>query len=294
MNYCIYVVSCVTRGSRVCVPDNVKHSKCLIGNRLSLKWIIFFLFLITGLASASAQAPGAHSGFNGDGELFLGGNYIELGISNWGDFGTEGDAPAGFRGTAGGTLGSGGDMGLQIGMSQDYDGFGVGDDNPIDFYLPGNPEERFAVGYVYGGTQYSNSNCALNSAKNMPTELTNESSGNTLAAKIVSTWTSKMEITQEVSFDVDDSYYRIVVTLKNISDFTMDNVRYMRNVDPDNTQYRGGEHDTRNMLKRTVAEDGETLIMADTSNNNSDPIFTNAGYRMPFFYYSDYPNSRGV
>jgi len=72
------------------------------------------------------------------GELFLGGDFIELGISSVGSFGTTGSRPIGFYGTAG----SG-----SIGLSNDIDGFGIGQDLRIDFFLPGSPEERWSIGW---------------------------------------------------------------------------------------------------------------------------------------------------
>jgi len=103
-------------------------------------------------------------GGSGNTELFLGGNYIELGISNWGNFGTEGLKPTGFRGT---------DGGANIGMSADFDGYNNGHDMPIDYFLPGDQEERFAVGYKTGTNTFANSNSALEGAMNMLTVVTN-------------------------------------------------------------------------------------------------------------------------
>ncbi len=80
---------------------------------------------------ASLALPGAHSAKVGS-EVFLGGNYIELGISSVGSFGTSGSKPANFLGTSRST---------KIGMSNDADGFGVGTNLAIDYNLPGSPEE---------------------------------------------------------------------------------------------------------------------------------------------------------
>jgi hypothetical protein len=135
-------------------------------------------------------------GLNGT-ELFLGGNYIEIGISNWGDFGTEGTKPDNFRGTRGSDLP--GDMAGtdQIGMSADHDGFNNGRDLPVDYYLPGTMEERFAVGYKIQEDVSVNSNSAIMGAKNMSTVITNQSdiTEGILKATITSVWTDTMEIT---------------------------------------------------------------------------------------------------
>lgn len=110
----------------------------------------------------------ARSMVNSQGELFLGGNVIELGISGWGDFGTMYAKPDTFYGTA---------VRSQIGMSHDPDQFGQDEDIRMDYFLPGSPEERFAVGYQSAGSTYTNSNSARMYARNMATTVENTSSG---------------------------------------------------------------------------------------------------------------------
>jgi hypothetical protein len=80
-------------------PSKLIHS-CLLAVLLAG---IFNIQAQTDGTDAWAGAPGAQAEFGGDGgtELFLGGNYIELGISNAGDFGSVGAKPAAFRGTEG-------------------------------------------------------------------------------------------------------------------------------------------------------------------------------------------------
>ncbi|MFZ7132273.1 MAG: Ig-like domain-containing protein [Eubacteriales bacterium] len=230
------------------------------------------------------------SGLNGT-ELFLGGNYIELGISNWGDFGTEGNKPASFRGTFNGEINSSGGSNL-IGMSADHDGFNNGRDLPIDYYLPGTREERFAVGYKVGDTTYKNTNSAQMNAKNMPTTVENLSNITTgqLKAKIISTWNGIMEITQVISFGVNDKFYRNEVTLKNISGQAWDGARYLRNFDPDNTQFRGGPYNTKNTVTRTIGIDGKAVVKAETY-STTDPLYLAFGTSAPIFFYSKDPKS---
>lgn len=238
--------------------------------------------------------PGARAVFGGLGgtELFLGGNYIELGISNWGDFGTEGNKPDNFRGTLDGEITpfSGSN---KIGMSADHDGFNYGRDLPVDYYLPGTPEERFVVGYKTGGITDANSNMALGWARNMPTTVRNDSDTDKglLKATIVSTWQDIMEITQVVSFHEDAKFYRTEVTLKNLTDQVWEGARYMRTFDPDNTQFRGGRFDTANTVTYTIAEDGKAVVKAET-HRDDDPMYLATGSRMPFFFYSTDPAAR--
>lgn len=222
----------------------------------------------------------AHFGGENGTELFLHGEYIELGISNWGDFGTLGSKPAGFRGTS---------LSPCIGMSADHDGFFKGKDMPIDYYLPGEPEERFVVGYRQGGSTHDNTNCAQGNDKNMPSSILNLSKPceGILKAKIVTTWDGVMEITQIISFREGIKFYRNEVTIKNLSGQEMTDVRFMRTFDPDNTCFLGGMYETQNDILLThEAGDGKALVRAQTFSDN-DPLYTALGTRAPIFFYSD-------
>ena len=281
-----------------------------MGRKSKMKFAVMVgasLVLVAGLFSLAAEAasasdgttaysgaPGARASFGGANgtELFLGGNYIELGISNWGDFGTEGNKPGNFRGTLNGEISPFGGMN-RIGMSTDYDGYNNGRDLPIDFYLPGTPEERFAVGYQAAGGTFINSNSALMSLKNMATTVSDASvvSEGLLKANILSTWSGRMEISQSVSFKVNDKFYRNEVTIKNLTDQTWTSARYMRSMDPDNTVFRGGSSATANTVTHTFAEDGKSVVKAETS-GNGDPMYVATGSRMPFFFYSKDPAAK--
>ena len=97
--------------------------------------------LITYLRANQAAAPASPAGGRNvisAGDLFLGGNFIEIGLSQKGSFGTSSNKPAGFFATAGSN---------RLGLSNDVDGFGNGVDSRIDFFMPGTPEERWSVGY---------------------------------------------------------------------------------------------------------------------------------------------------
>lgn len=231
-------------------------------------------------ASETKTYSGARAASNDLGELFLGGNYMELGISNWGDFGTVGAKPENFNGTSA-TVNR-----KNIGMSVAHDGFDAPNAKPMDYYLPGTPEERFAVGYQIGEKTYSASNMALDSSGSnlniMLTDVTDESdiAEGKLQAKIVSVWIDTMEITQIVSFSENDKVFKNEVTIKNISTETWDNARYMRSLDPDNTvDISGGSaYTTKNTVTHTIEQDGIALVKAEAIKGEPYPLF---------FYSSD-------
>ncbi|MCL1039596.1 putative Ig domain-containing protein [Shewanella submarina] len=221
-----------------------------------------------------------------NGEIFLGGKNIELGISEWGDFGTEGSKPKGFYGTKARS---------NIGMSRDIDGFGQGDDISMDYFLPGSPEERFVVGYRdNSGRAHAKSNSAVQGAKQLSTTVQDISdpANKTVGAKLKSIWDDTLVVQQKITFDEKDSYFRNVVTLSNISDENMQNVRYMRSFDPDNTVDAGGGYSTENVvLYSHAAGDGKEVVQASTYSSR-DPIWTDYESRSPIFFYSKDENVR--
>jgi hypothetical protein len=233
------------------------------------------------------------------GNLFLGGNFIELGISRVGNFGTSVGKPAGFFGTSD----------SRVGMSVDYDGFNCGKNHPIDFFLPGSPEERFAVGAKFTGDAtamtmgvsdlagVSGSNIAGDrNAMILRTTITDLSTGTTLRAKVVTNFVRTgdiplMEVTQDISFEEDAMYFSNVVTIKNTSSTEFSSTRYMRSFDPDNTVFQGGAYDTENTVVAQYATNSYSAVRAQTT-NNSDKIFVEFGSRAPIVFYSSDPLAR--
>jgi hypothetical protein len=197
--------------------------------------------LQTDLASACL---GKHVGWAG-GELFLGGKYIELGISLVGNFGTSAGKPAGFSGTA---------ARANIGMSADYDGFGCGTNFPIDYFLPGGPEERWTVGFKRAGTIHILSQSKLagdvftNTAK-VSTSLADKSTDSKLIGEVTTiikstaTNANVLKVVQTISFGVNDQYFGNKIAMTNLDGGDLTEVRYMRNVDPDNWVDQG-QHTT--------------------------------------------------
>ena len=82
-----------------------------------------------------------------NGEVFLKGNYLEVGIHSAGNFGTAADKPVSFNGATGARN----PWGRGVGFSVDYnrDGFGTGTPTYFsgDYFLPGSPVEGWVVSY---------------------------------------------------------------------------------------------------------------------------------------------------
>ena len=254
------------------------HKICIFG--LLLLWIFF--------PPSVFALPGSHTYTNSsNGDVFLGGNYIELGISKYGSFGTTTglEKPAGFFGTAARN---------NIGMSSNAAGFDTAPDTRIDYFLPGTPEERWVVGYkVSGVASVANNGFLVNYTQVSNNTVTNQSSGNALSALSVGTFNSKLKVSQTISFSVDDKYFKNSVKLENVGAENIDSVRYMRTFDPDNTVDKGGSYSTNNSIINTfVAGDGKAVVRADTSNNASDPVHTTNGTWSPILFYTNDSRAR--
>ena len=83
-------------------------------------FVIGLLFIAPFTANAE-EMPGARSATNEVGDVFLGGNYIEIGISKGGSFGTSAAAPESFKSHA--TSATGYRLGLLNAKEKKYELF---------------------------------------------------------------------------------------------------------------------------------------------------------------------------
>jgi ELWxxDGT repeat protein len=216
------------------------------------------------------------------GDLFLSGTYFEIGISSYGNFGTtQGQTPSGFAqaGAAG------------VGLTYNQAGFGVDVNIPtIDFFTPGAPYESFAVGYSLGGTNQSGSNYKDGAVNGVAaTSLTDTSAGSQLSAEWVGILHGNLQVTIDYSFGATSLYFTTKVTLTNISGTAMDDVRYDREVDPDNTVFANGDFSTINTIVAQQPGSGASEVTAASA--TGDPYYTATGSTATLFYYSTDPKS---
>ena len=266
-----------------------------------------------GAGTALALVGQHHYANDETGDVYLGGDYIELGISKTGSFGTTCglELPPGFYGTLFG-YGEGICSGGSVGMSTNPTGFGVDPDLRMDYFIPGSPEERWAVGYKIEGTPTIGSNnllyplpvdpscedgpaCESAPRIDIPDNVvTDQSSGDLLQATSVGTLSNTLKTTQEISFNKGDKFFRNKVTLKNDGETTIDSVRFMRSFDPDNTVFQGGSFMTHNTIPYTQeAGDGKAVVVADTNlPNTTDPVKAINGSDSPILFYSNDARAR--
>lgn len=223
----------------------------IVNNR---KYIVYFLlFNLFMVNSINAQNTNC-----GNTDIYLKGDYIEIGINPNGRFGTNYYPPSDYH---------------PNGTSNNGFGFVA---NPLkdnwstiygDFFTPGTAAEGWGVeidGVTYVNDRERNqiSGC---SKKNL---LNNIQS---------STWTSnagemnsKISICQNTSFKKEDLYFTVEVKICNISNSPINEFYYMRYVDPDNdvaqystlTNLTENPYITQNSIVYQGAANGKSLISA--------------------------------
>jgi len=224
-----------------------------------------------------------------NGNYFMGNKYIELGIcgpaasncsnSVSGKFGTT-NKPSLFFGRSGGNSG--------IGIIGDSDGFGIGADLRIDYFLPGSPAEQFSS-YFTGA-----SNTAVNFA-------TTANSGvfafqamgadGTITLKYSGVQQSKLQVTQEISLKPTDLYFNNKVTLTNLAPSALSGVLFSRSFDPDNTVDKGGSFDTIQKIELTIAAGDGANVVSATSASGDAYATASGGKTAKILYYSTDSNT---
>ena len=205
--------------------------------------------MVTYDTSDTGTMPGARSEYNATtGDVFLGGNYIEVGISKHGSFGTR-TLPISDNHWHPYSSATG------LGLTSDGDGWDVGE-SPItgDFFLPGTPEERWGLAYKLDGTVYEYPVADRSGSLGGPwlveptVKDASDISNGMLKAVVTGKTTHGVEITITYSFGVDDKFYTTEVDIINNSGKELTDVRFMRSFDPDQDQQTQGTYATYNKV----------------------------------------------
>ncbi|MGI9066294.1 MAG: tandem-95 repeat protein [Pyrinomonadaceae bacterium] len=226
----------------------MKHNRSYEMKRVTTVIVsICLIALGLSLVSPLRQASGTVVG----GEVFLQGNYVEVGIHQAGSFGTQNNAPAGFHSKLGPSLG--GPLGFVCDMQKNGWANGVPPQSG-DYFLPGTPEEGWSVEWNgAGGGERNFGNYGRVGAFQVPkTSLIETSSGSTRSAvwegTATATASEKLKITKTIHFNVNDLFFVISTVLTNTGTATLNSVEYMRNVDPDQEQPITGNFTTSNYV----------------------------------------------
>ena len=206
---------------------------------------------MSDIANTNEEMPsvGARSATNSNGDVFLGGNYIEVGISKGGSFGTASAAPDSFKSHA--TVATE----YRLGLLTDGDGWDVGEEPTTgDFFLPGSPEERLMISYKIDDVIYDHNQAdSVGEYWDSPIQALTVKDESNLSAgllKAVVTGITKENVKVEIiySFKVDDKYYATDVEITNLGDKDITDVRFARSFDPDQDHDLEGTFKTYNKV----------------------------------------------
>lgn len=222
------------------------------------------------LPAVAVEMPAARSYTNELGDVFLGGDYIEIGLQKGGSFGSAGVANSSFT-----------PVNVEypncIGFSIDKDGFGVGNAPETgDFFLPGSPYECYSFSYttssgtsrVWASEKNNSDKYYWLEAIQAPTTTdTSDLSTGQLSATTVGITKDNIKLTQVISFGKEDKFIKVTVTAENLTaDKTFTDLIYMREVDPDQDQDTQDTYDTLNKVicnpSTTYTDDMMALVMA--------------------------------
>ncbi len=232
-----------------------------------------------------------------NGDVFLGGKFIELGINQGGYFGANGSAaaPRFMNNTPLPSLFYGRQYAYGIGMTGAANGFAnsfdkttntaTAQDLRVDYFLPGAPFENTSFGW--GGTTQATMSYMRSNAQSTTVQLLPLGADNVLKAKVTSVQ-GDLQVTQIISLGKGEKYFNNAVTLANTGTAALNDVVYSRNFDPDSTVdigNRSGVYDTIQKLDRSVAAGDSLTIVSATSPltdpwSNTTPLATEPYYAL--------------
>ncbi len=195
-----------------------------------------------------------HAQMVGD-NVFLQGRYVEVGIAPNGGYGTTLPAPAGYHPYLGGTVFTFWDPGSAtavtsgnlLGFVADYgaDGWTVGTPPFFgDFYLPGTPQEGWAIKIGTGleADAYIPAYWTSTAVTGYTGGLSGTNTGYSNSGGVIKgIWNGSdggLAIRQTTILDTNKLYFTVNVVLRNTTSATLPNIYYIRTVDPDNEETR--------------------------------------------------------
>ncbi len=217
--------------------------------------------------------------------VFLKGKYVEVGIAPNGGYGSTIPAPAGYHPYLGGTTFSFYDPGSAttntsgnfLGFVADaaMDGWTVGTP-PYwgDFYLPGDPQEGWAIeiagaesdAYIpaYMGGVTTGYTGALTGTNISCSDVAGVMKG------VWSGMDGALKIRQTTKLDTDNLFFTVTVVLTNTGVTPLNNIYYIRTVDPDNDETRfSGDYITRNQITYQLPDASNRVLVSARGNSDT-------------------------
>lgn len=210
---------------------------------------IFTLSLLLFISSQTifAQIVGSN--------VFLKGNFVEAGINDCGAFGSDAAAPVGYHPTF--------PTGLSFVADGDMDGWATG--SPLycgDYSVPGSPVEGWVI--QIGASVWINTDqfCYSN-------DIPGSISDYTIAPVASSaTWEGNigvpsLNIVQQTVLKTNKRFLTTTITLTNTGVTALNDVYYMRNIDPDNDQPWSGDFTTDNTIVSNPPIGTDALVTSE-------------------------------
>lgn len=201
------------------------------------------LALGIAVTAASFSTPTFAASVLTGGNAFLQGNYIEAGIGPDGVYGATG-IPVGYHSRTNSAAG------LGFVSDRDKDGWAVYDG---DFFTPGSPEEGWSL--QIGSSVWHNNN---NTAQGIPGSLSNLQADGIKDSVEWNGAIGGLDIKKIYHIQQEGQFLFCTVTFTNTTASALNNVYYMRNVDPDNSVMVNSSYVTTN----TVLTQGNTSGLA--------------------------------
>ena len=231
--------------------------KSVIG--LCIRPLIAFALSLGLLLPAYGQLQPCFTAGGGASESFMGGAYVEVGISRCGSYGTACAPPAGYHPNA--AL-----PGLGFVADAARDGWATGSPNYCgDYFVPGTPLEGWAV--QYNGVVSSNHNTGSGMCNSFDVPGSVTAYGFTGGIYETDWSGSVTHAGQTVTIDqktrLPDSvvYFITELIICNTSGTDITDFYYLRHLDPDNDQPWSGSYVTTNTIvsQPTVSPTGDAL-----------------------------------
>ena len=197
-------------------------------------------------------------------EWFLYGNYLSIGISQYGTFGTYNSCTSSIC-TWGWTS--------ILGLRQDHDGWGQGDSPGTgDFFLPGTKYYMWCIGYrttENGSFTYLCNDRKSNSQQMTGVTITDASDSSEKIAGVTMQWSnSVIQVDSTYSFHACSKKILISAKITNLGSGTMYDPSYLIGLDPDNDKEAGGSYSTINSIQGQKSQgDDYTSVCAEGSSS---------------------------
>jgi gliding motility-associated-like protein len=208
-----------------------------------------------GLLFAVLLAAGSVQSQN----VFLKGEYVEVGVHPSGSFGSSSNAPSSYH-----ARGANGKLGFVCDIGKD--GWNTGTPGYVgDYFVPGDPEEGWGIQWQEdspSGRVRRFNNFGLNGLHQVrkishnKRRISNGQQSEWLGG--ASDGTRSANVFQTVTLDTFNTYFTISVLIQNTGSDTLFGLKYFRNVDPDNEQPLTGNYTTKNYIDFQPGVGGNT------------------------------------